>query len=172
MKRFIIVTAAILSLSASGFAIAAPYASKVKITSGTSPIGQVFIKAAKVPDASAVGIPAYPGGVILQTRQKGAMKTDAGKAYLPYIKLLTPDSVDKVVAWYKAKLPRYFYQKKGFFGMNSYRFWKVKGDYGMMDMDAMGTIENVIISDGTQHADVYPKVSTMIEITYEPKTRK
>jgi len=169
MKRLIIVTATILSISASGLAIATPYASKLKITSATSPIGQAFIKAAKVPSASAVGIPAYPGGVILQTRQKGAMKTDAGKAYLPYIKLLTSDSVDKVVAWYKSKLPKYFYQKKGFFGMNSYRFWKVKGDYGMMDMDAMGTIENVIISDGSQHADVYPKASTMIEITYEPK---
>jgi len=169
MKKTIIITATILSLSAGGFVMAAPYASKVKITSRTSPIGQVFIKAAKVPEASAVGIPAYPGAVILQTRQKGAMKTDAGKPYLPYIKLLTSDSVDKVVAWYKAKLPRYFYQKEDFFGTNSYRFWKVKGDYGMMDMDAMGTIENVIIADGSQHADVYPDVTTMIEITYEGK---
>ncbi len=51
--------------------------------------------------------------------------------------------------------------------MVSHRFWKVKGDYNMMDMDAMGTIENVVISDGKQHADDYPNVASMIEVTYE-----
>jgi len=148
--------------------VAGPYAEKVKITSSTTPMGEMVIKGTKVPDASKVGIPAYPGAVIFQTREFGQMKSN-GKPYLPYIKLLSSDPIDKVVEWYKKKLPAYFFEKKSFFGMDSNRFWKVKGDYGFMDIDAMGMNENVIISDGKQHADDYPPVVSMIEITYESK---
>lgn len=160
----------VVTLVASGLSMAwaEPYAPKVKITANTSPIARAFIEAAKVPDKSAIVIPAYPGAVALQTRALGEMTVN-GKPYLPYIKLLTSDPVDKVVSWYKKKLPSWYYQKLEFFGTYSHRFWKVKGDYGMMDMDSLGTIPNVVISDGKQHADVYPPVKTMIEITYQPK---
>lgn len=151
-----------------GSVMAGPLAEKVKITSSTSPMGQMMIQAAKVPDASTVGIPAYPGALIFQTREFGQMKAN-GEPYLPYVKLLSADPVDKVVEWYKKKLPNYFFDKKGFMGMYSYRFWKVKGDYGMLDMNAMGMNENVIVTDGTQHADDYPNAVSMIEITYESK---
>ncbi|RMI03517.1 MAG: hypothetical protein D6681_09765, partial [Calditrichaeota bacterium] len=147
---------------------AEPYAPKVKITQDTSPMGRMFINMANVPDKSVVGIPPYPGAVVLQTRGAGEMKVN-GKPYLPYIKLLTADSIDKVVSWYKAKLPSWQYQKVDFMGAVFHRFWKVKGNYEPMDMDAMGTIPNVVISDGKQHADDYPAVKTMIEITYQPE---
>ncbi len=149
-------------------ALADPFAEKVKITSGTTPLGQMAIDNAKVPDASQVGIPAYPGALIFQTREFGQMKSN-GKPYLPYVKLLSADPVDEVVEWYKKKLPDYFFEKKGFLGMYSYRFWKVKGDYGMMDMDAMGMNENIVVTEGKQHADDYPDAVSMIEITYESK---
>jgi len=148
---------------------AEPYAPKVKITQGTSAMGRMFINMANIPDKSAVGIPPYPGAVVLQTREPGAMQGSDGKPYLPYIKLLTADPIDKVVSWYKAKLPSWQYQKLDFMGGISHRFWKIKGNHGPMDMDAMGTIPNVVISDGTQHADDYPPVKTMIEMAYQPR---
>ncbi len=169
MKKAIIFSVWIIFTGYISTALAEPYAPKVEITASTTMMGQMVIKAAKVPDRSAVAIPPYPGAVILQTRQSGDMQTSDGRPYLPYIKLLSSDPIDKVVAWYKKKLPSYFYQKSGFLGMYSHRFWKVKGDYGMMDMDAMGTVSNVIISDGKQHADDYPPAKAMIEITYEPR---
>ncbi len=110
MKKLIGITLIMVCLGLSSAALAAPYAAKVKITSNTSPLAQMFIKEAKVPDASAVAIPAYPGAEILQTRGYGDMKAN-GKSYLAYVKLLGPDPVDKVVAWYKEKIPSYFYQK-------------------------------------------------------------
>jgi len=168
MKHRIITVAMLILTLLGNAAQAGPYAEKVNITSSSSPMGQLFIKDAKVPDASKVGIPAYPGAVIFQTREFGQMKGN-GIPYLPYIKLLSSDPVEIVVNWYKQKLSSFFFEEKDFFGMISYRFWKVKGDYGMMDMNAMGTIENVIISDGKLHVDDYPSAVSMIEITYEHK---
>ncbi len=164
-----ILVLAVLVAGCFSSAWAEPYAPKVKITSDTTPMGRMVIDAAKAPDRNAVGIPPYPGAVILQTRQTGDMKTGDGKPYLPYVKLLTSDPLDRVVDWYKKKLPSFYYDKKGFMGMYVHRFWKVKGDYGMMDMDSLGTIPNVVISDGKQHADDYPPARTMIEVTYKPK---
>jgi hypothetical protein len=164
-----IATAAMLIFAVMGTSVVAgQFDEKVKITSNTTPLGQMVIKAAKVPDASVIGVPAYPGALIFQTREFGQMKSN-GRPYLPYVKLLSADPVDKVIEWYKKELPDYFFEKKGFLGMYSYRFWKVKGDYGMLDMDAMGMNENIIVTDGKQHADDYPDAVSMIEITYESK---
>jgi len=163
-----IIALTVISVVFTTTAFAGAYADKVKITSSTTPMGEMVIKGAKVPDASKVGIPAYPGALVFQTREYGEMKSN-GKPYLAYVKLLSADPVDKVVEWYKKKLPNYFFEKKGFFGMYSYRYWKKKGDYGMMDIDAMGMNENVIVTDGGQHADDYPDAVTMIEVTYEGK---
>lgn len=168
MKELSAMTTLLMSILVSGFALAGPYAEKVAITADTTLMGQMVIKGSKVPDASVVGIPAYPGALVFQTRELGDMESN-GQPYLPYIKLLSADPVEKVVEWYKTNLPAYFYQEVDFYGTYSHRFWKVKGDYGVMDIDAMGTNENVIISDGKQHNDDYPSAVSMIEVTYEPK---
>lgn len=167
MKTLMMLLTAIC-LGASGLALAEPYADKVKITSNTSPIGQMMIKASIVPERSAVNIPPYPGAVILQTAAPGAMKMN-DKDALPYIKLLTADDMDKVVAWYKDKLSTYYYQKQGFAGMFIHVFWKEKGDYQMFDVEARMLNVNVGISDGAIHKDDYPQVKTVIEIAYAVK---
>ena len=151
-------------------ATAEPYAEKVKITSGTTPMGQMVIKDSKVPDRSTVSMPPYPGAVIFQTRDSGSAEIN-GKAVntLPYIKLLTSDDMDKVVAWYKDNLSTYYYQKQGFAGMFTHIFWKEEGDYNMFDIYARMVNENVGISDGEIHKDDYSKAKTMIEITYIAK---
>lgn len=166
--KTIIISLALLCLGTSGLVVAEPYADKVKITASTSEVGAMFIQGSKVPDRSAVNIPPYPGALILQTSEAGQMKMN-DKDNLPYIKMLTADEIDKVVAWYKEKLPSYYYQKQGFAGMFIHIFWKQKGDYQMFDVEARMLNENVGISDGAIHKDDYPQAKTMIEITYTGK---
>ncbi len=173
MNKIMMWMAALMVWGVASGAWAETYAPKVPVTSSTSAMGRVVIQSAKVPDSSVVGIPAYPGALVIQTREAGAMQASDGKPYLPYIKLLSSDTVDKVVKWYRERLSGWYYQKVSIFSMaESHRFWKEKGDYGMMDMDAMGTVPNVIVSAGKQHADDYPPAEAMIEVTYQPRTGK
>lgn len=166
--KTIIISLALLCLSTSGLVVAEPYADKVKITDSTTPMGQMIIKGSNVPDRTAVNIPPYPGAVIMQTADAGAMQLN-GKDALPYIKMLTADDMDKVVAWYQDKLSSYYYQKQGFAGMFIHIFWKEKGDYQMFDVEARMLNENVGISDGAIHKDDYPQSKTVIEISYAGK---
>lgn len=169
MKKILMILT-VICLCVSGLAIAGPYAEKVKITSNTTPMGQMVIMDSKVPDQTTVGLPPYPGAVIFQTRGAGTMNVNGKDSKsLPYIKLLTSDDMDKVVAWYKDKLSSYYHQKQSFAGMSTHVFWKEKGDYNMFDINARMVNENVGISDGAIHKDDYPKAKTMIEITYVPK---
>lgn len=169
MKK-ILMLLALICLGVSGLALAGPYAEKVKITSSTTPMGQMVIKNSKVPERFTVGIPPYPGAVIFQTREASSVNINGKESRsLPYIKLLTSDDMGKVVAWYQDKLSSYYHQKKSFAGMSTHVFWKEKGDYNMFDITARMSNENVGISDGAIHKDDYPKAKTMIEITYVPK---
>lgn len=164
-KLFIIVTAVSVGMAMAGQVVAQAYADKVKITSTTTPMGEMVISASKVPDRALVNIPPYPDALVFQTRRKGEMKTN-GKDCLPYIKLLSADPPEKVFAWYKKKLASYYYQKQGFAGIYTHIFWKEKGEYKMFDIEARLLNVNVGISDGTIHKDDYPQARTMIEVTY------
>lgn len=166
--KTIIIALSLSSMCVISLAFAEPYANKVEITSATSPLGQMVINAAIVPDQSAVDIPAYPGAVIFQTYGAGAMDAN-GTASLPYIKMLTPDQIDKVVAWYESQLPTYYHQKEEFFGTVINVFWKEKGNYNALDMEARMSHQNIGISDGSMHKDDYPQSTTMIEISYTGK---
>ena len=165
MKRAIPLLVVLLSLGLYSTSLAAPYAKKVEITSGTTPMGEMVIGNSRVPEASEVNIPPYPGALLFQNREAGAMKVN-GKDALPYVKLLTPDEMEKVVAWYKKELASFYFEKLSLMGMNTYRFWEKKGNYGPFDLNAAMENVNLVISDGALHQDDYPKANTMIEITY------
>mgnify|MGYP005843325123 CR=1 FL=1 len=166
MKKLITLAAAIF-LSVSGVAAAAPYADKIEVTSITSPISKMIIKAAKVPDRSSVGIPCYPGAKIFQTRDKGEVEINGQRhKTLAYIKLLSTDPVDKIVAWYKEQLKEYTYEDA--FGMSV--FWKGKGKFNGLDMRQRMTIQNVGISpaiDAMGYDKDMKGARSVIETTYE-----
>jgi len=166
MRKHITIAVAIF-LFLSGVATAEPYADKIEITSKTSPMNQMVIKASKVPDRSAVGIPCYPGAKILQTKDVSEVEMN-GQKYktLAYIKLLSTDPVDKIAAWYKEQLKGYTYED--LFGMPV--FWKGKGKFNGLDMRQRMTIQNVGLSEPIPEMG-YDKdmkgVQSVIEITYE-----
>ena len=147
--------------------LAEPYADKIKVTSNTSPMSKMVIEGANVPDRDSVGIPPYPGAKILQTRDVGEMSAN-GETFktIAYVKLLSTDPVDKVVAWYKEQLPSYGY--KDVYGI-AWIFWKGEGEYNSMDVRQAMTIENVQITDATvmDYENDMKGAKSAIEVTYE-----
>lgn len=147
-----------------------PYAPRVDLPKNADPMSSMTVNAARIPDRSAVGIPPYPGARVFQTRDAGEMTVN-GEKYktLPYIKLLSVDPSDKIVAWYKKHLQGYTYQDV--FGM-SWVFWKGKKKFNGLDMTRRSTIENIGISRATA-AMGYDRdmkgTKSVIEVTYEPK---
>ena len=121
------------------------YAPKVDVKKNGDPMSAMLINAAKVPDKSAVEIPPYPGARIYQTTDASEM-TANDKRYntLPYIKLLSTDPPDKIVAWYKEQLKDYTYEDV--FG-TSWIFWKGKGKFNGLDIRDRMTKQNVGISE-------------------------
>ncbi len=168
MRKPTVVIAMLLSFCVSSFVIAEPYADKVQVTSSTSPMSQMMIKGANIPDRALVEIPAYPGARIFQTREAGEMTmNDEVYKTLAYIKLLSTDPVEKIVAWYKEQLGTYTYEDV--FGV-SWVFWKGEGEFNGLDMRQRTTIQNVGVSE-TIAAMEYDKdmkgVKSVIEVTYE-----
>ncbi len=152
---------------ASGSALAEPYADKLEIISSTSPMSKMVIEAAKVPDSSSVGIPAYPGARVFQTKGTGEMEVN-GKNYktLAYIKLLSTDPVEKVAAWYKDQLQGY--TQESAFGMSI--FWKGKGKFNVLDIRQRSTIQNVGVSEALSamgYDDDMKGAKSVIEVVYE-----
>jgi len=92
-----------------------PYAPRADLTNVTSmglnPMAVELAKAT-VPDAEAVGVPAYPGSRIvhinhfLQVRARKLQEIDV-------VILYTTDTLDKVIAYYQAANPNWAWEKLG-----------------------------------------------------------
>lgn len=173
MKRIIsLVSVAVLIIWTPAIA-GEPYAPKVDVPKNVGPESQMsamIINAAQVPDKSAVEIPPYPGARVFQTRQAGEMTANDKKIKtLPYIKLLSTDPQDKIVAWYKKQLKGY--TAEDVFG-TGWMLWKQKGKFNALDIRDTMTHQNVYISKAIA-AFGYDKdmkgTKSVIEITYEPK---
>lgn len=82
---------------------AEPLAPRAAIPAGMeeSYLGEGIDQAA-IPDASEVGIPAYPGAVVI--RSYAVVERPAGYAGLPIVELISTAEYDDVVAFYKTKL--------------------------------------------------------------------
>jgi hypothetical protein len=152
-----------------------PYAPKVDVpenVSQSSPeyLSVMIINAAQVPDKTVVDIPTYPGARVFQTRNASEMQAN-DKTYqtLPYIKLLSSDSPETIVGWYKDQLSEYTYEDV--FSV-AWVFWKGAGEFNGMDIRQRATVQNVGISEAIG-AMGYDKImegaKSVIEVTYEPK---
>lgn len=177
MKRLYVMVMITIFLFGVVFSVFAgdPYAPKADVPKNVSQddpqmMSIMMINAAKVPERSAVEIPPYQGARVFQTKDASEM-TMNNKKYktLPYIKLLSIDPPEKIVAWYKEQLKGYTYEDV--FG-SSWVFWKGKGKFNGLDMRQRTTIQNVTISKAIA-AMGYDKdmkgTKSVIEVTYEPK---
>jgi hypothetical protein len=151
---------------------AEPYAPKVDVPENAdkNSLSVMVINAATVPDKSAVGIPSYPGARVFQT--KGASEMQANDKTLktfPYIKLLSTDPPDKIVAWYRNQLEGYTYEDV--FGV-AWVFWKGEEKFNGMDIRQRMTVENVGISEAIAAMgfdEVMQGTQSIIEIAYDPE---
>jgi hypothetical protein len=146
--------------------MAEPYAEKLVITPDTQPMTKMLVEAAKVPDRETVQVPPYPGARIIQTQDASEMEMN-GKTLktLPYIKLLSTDPMDKVVAWYTDQLAGY--AKKDIYGV-AWLFWKGPEDFDAIDMGKARSMPNVMISDASafNYDQDMKGAKTSIEISY------
>ena len=119
-----------------------------------------------VPSKDEVGIPAYPGSIIVALKEKSWMEANGVKMdTLPAITLATSDEMAKVTAFYKEKLADWKYK-------NSYDmfdiFWTGKDDFNNMDITEAATIPNLSIMEAmSAQTDFMPDAKTAITIVYK-----
>ena len=120
-----------------------------------------------VPGKEEVGIPAYPGSVIVALKDTGWMEVNGEKMdTLPAITLATEDELAKVTAFYKEKLADWKYKNQ----MNMFDiFWTGKDEFNNMDITEAATIPNLIIMGAfSAQTDFLPGAKTAITIVYKP----
>ncbi len=85
----------------------------------------VSIRKAIVPDADRVGVPVYPKAKIINS-YRGANSSEGNFKRLPFLELVSVDSYDQVVGFYKKKLVGW---KQG--GFNTALYFAEKGEVNM-----------------------------------------
>jgi hypothetical protein len=126
-----------------------------------------MIKNWVVPSKEEVGIPAYPGSVIVALKDKSWMEANGEKMEtLPAITLATTDEPAKVTAFYKEKLADWKYKNE----MNMFDiFWTGKDEFNNMDITEASTLPNLIIMAAfSAQTDFLPGAKTAITIVYKP----
>ncbi len=121
-----------------------------------------------VPSKEEVGIPAYPGAVIVALKdEKGWMEANGEKMdMLPAITLATKDEPAEVTAFYKEKLADWKHKNQ----MNMFDiFWTGKDDFNNMDVTESATTPNLVIMAAfSAQTDFLPGAKTAITIVYKP----
>jgi len=120
-----------------------------------------------VPSKEEVGIPAYPGSVIVALKGKSWMEANGEKMdTLPAITLATSDEMAKVTAFYKEELKEWKYKNQmGMFDI----CWTGKEDFNNMDITEAATIPNLSIMKAmSAQTDFLPDAKTVITIVYKP----
>jgi hypothetical protein len=126
-----------------------------------------MIKTWVVPSKEEVGIPAYPGSVIVALKDKSWMEVNGEKMdTLPAITLATKDEPAKVTAFYKEKISDWKHKNQ----MNMFDiFWTGKDEFNNMDINEAATIPNLIIMEAfSAQTDFLPGAKTTITIVYKP----
>lgn len=130
-------------------------------------IWENMVKNWVVPTKEEVGIPAYPGSVIVALKGKSWMEANGEKMdTLPAITLATADDMEKVTAFYKEKLKDWMYKNQmGMFDI----FWTGKDEFNNMDITESATIPNMVIMKAMSgQTDFVPDAKTAITIVYKP----
>ncbi len=103
MKIFLQLAIVVAGL-ASAMLAAEPYAPKAAIPAGMEESYLAEgIRQAAIPETDQVGIPAYPGAVVI--RSYAVAERPAKYTGLPIMELISADDYDAVVAFYKKNLP-------------------------------------------------------------------
>jgi hypothetical protein len=156
MKRQFACLLALMLVSMNGRA--EPYAPKAETNPGMTSYSQQVVGAAKVPEKEVVGLPAYPGAVVISTHSGGEL---AGHRLLPYIQLLSKAPPEKVLEWYRKKISSWTCEKLG-------DAETACAENPRKLMETPSVVVEGIESDETLHSD-FPDARTIIWVRYQPK---
>lgn len=158
-----------------GIAAGEPFAEKVTIP-GTAPtdelanaefqLGAMVVRAARVPGKNAVGVPAYPGARVVQTTEQSTGSIN-GVSFegLPMVILLSEDTPEKIVAFYRAALPDWQYENLFFTDW----FWSGGGEFHPLEISGMETPAIGIFELGEiMKYKIWPEAKTRIDFRYQP----
>ncbi len=158
MKKTIVITLTIMLSGVFGLAWAGPLAPLARLDDGWG----MMLKPAerKVPDASKVGIPAYPGSLFCSiTTGKW------GEAAWSEVQILSEDSYEKVSAWYRKKMGGWFCHEWSE-GLDFKCSDKDPGQAGNYDPETFNVID--VLKTNTAIPCVLPGMQTGITLSFQP----
>lgn len=141
---------------------AQPYAPWAKLKAGAPEV----MRKGSIPSSDEVGIPCYPGAVMLSVHNPAE---GAENAMAPYMNLASEDPPEKVEAWYKVRLS----EMPGWNYHDTYGFF-YKGDDAMKAMSMQLPYLNVMelgqVATDVIYVDdaVKKNLKTRIQIVYRP----
>lgn len=120
-----------------------------------------------IPSKDTVGLPAYPGAVIVAYKEASEMTAnDVKYKTLPQLVLSTMDEPANVAAFYKEKLKDWKYKRE--FDMFDV-FWTGGDEFNNLDIRESMTIPNIIIMESTAQTNEFmPEAKTKITIVFKP----
>lgn len=120
-----------------------------------------------IPSKDTVGLPAYPGAVIVAYKGASEMiANDVKYETLPLLVLSTMDEPAKVAVFYKEKLKEWKYKRE--FDMFDV-FWTGRDEFNNLDIRETMTIPNIIIMESTAQTNEFmPEARTKITIVFKP----
>ena len=120
-----------------------------------------------IPSKETVGLPAYPGAVIVAYAGASEMTAnDVKYKTLPSLALSTVDEPAKVAAFYKEKLKDWRYERS--FDMFDV-FWTGREKFNSLDIREGMTTPNINIMESTPQTNEFmPEAKTKITIVFEP----
>jgi len=147
-----------------------PYASTAPIpdTTTNDPLLQMEIasvRAAEVPPRSAVDIPPYRNAMIIRTAPLET-RNDSGPlrlVRLPLLVLVTPDSVEAVLAFYERRLADWQHQR----ALGGHFFWRGDEEFDPVGGTAL-TTESVQVREA-RTVRIVPDARTEIHVRYRPR---
>lgn len=129
------------------------------------PLAEMFLKAAQVPAAADVNIPAYPDARIVSSMGAMQYSGSSGEGQsLPGMVLLSSDELDAVLAFYKDKLAGWQYQD--FYGVHT--LWNGPEGSNALDMTAgYSTLSLSEIKADDVFRALWPEMRTKIDVVYD-----
>lgn len=165
-KYFLFIVVALSAVNISISLASSPYAEKPLISVEVdNSFLAASIKKSIVPDAGLLNVPIYPGAKVINSFA-GVKKTDGTFKRLPFLELVSTDSYDQVLGFFKEKLPGW---KQG--GFNTAVYFAEKGKVNIFKPES----SHVGVHDVTKYfreneqkdlQQIVPGAKSLIKIFY------
>lgn len=124
----------------------------------------MFARYAEIPGRDEVAIPPYPGARVVQVQPAGEMTLNQETfTTLPVIVLVTEDSPEEVVAFYRSELPDWGNDEI----LLNHWFWEGTGDFHPLEPSGMQTPAVGVLEP--HRRALFPQAATEIQVRYQSR---